>query len=632
MEQQNLPQVKIKSFPDLIVRLNKDGTYLELVESGAGPLFVPEEAVIGHNIREVLPPDVHQISIDGIQTALQTQHMEIIQYSLPAQSGEQYFESRIFPITADEVICFIRDISEQVHEKEHIILTESMLEAVVEISQHLTGILHPDELMNAAVRQICQRLPFRSAALYLINRRKKSYLRRAFAPAQEKVDSFPASIQLNQPNSLISEAGQTQTPLLKSGPEGSQAAHPLGGRDNVMGILYLESDTPLTAKNPAINVLHPLAELLTTAINNARLFQKQALIQDKLRLQANILRNISDAIIVADEEFRIQDWNAGAERMYGWTAVEALGKRFPALVAPRFAPGEQEKIIKTIFETGNWYGAARHHRRDGSTFPLLASVSAVLDNDNQRIGFVAINRDITDQQRVEQALQERTAELEARNAELAQFVSAASHDLRAPLRTISGFAALLENEHISEADKAEFQTEIVAGVARMDALITDLLSYTRASRQELTIMDTDLNQVVDMVMRDLQLDIEEAGAQIELAPLPTIQADPVQMRQLYQNLLANALKFRREETVKIQIGQRKTAEGTQLFVRDNGIGIAPDNLQRIFDMFQRLHSSEKYPGTGIGLAICKKIIDRHNGRIDVDSALGKGTEFRFYLV
>ena len=233
---------------------------------------------------------------------------------------------------------------------------------------------------------------------------------------------------------------------------------------------------------------------------------------------------------------------------------------------------------------------------------------------------------------IEAELQRRTRELESRNEELVQFASVASHDLRAPLRTIKGFASLLEQElSATSAQQREYLAEIQEGINRMELLITDLLSYTQASSQELTIIPTDLNQIVSLVLKDLQLEIEETTAEIQLDPLPTIMADPIQMRQLYQNLLSNAIKFRRELPLRIHIGRRQTAVDTRFFVADNGIGIDPAQTDRIFDMFQRLHTSADYEGTGIGLAICRKIVERHQGQISVESTPGTGTVFLFSL-
>jgi signal transduction histidine kinase len=232
------------------------------------------------------------------------------------------------------------------------------------------------------------------------------------------------------------------------------------------------------------------------------------------------------------------------------------------------------------------------------------------------------------------ALLRQAAELQRSNAELEQFASIASHDLQEPLRKVQTFAAHLsarEHERLSEEGQ-DFLRRMNAAAGRMRALIDDLLMFSRVSTKGKPFVPVDLNDVVSQVLVDLELGIEETGARVSIAPLPTIAADPVQMRQLMQNLLGNALKFRRDGVVpEVDVTAHVTDGIAELTVRDNGMGFEAQYASRIFRAFERLNGASAYPGTGIGLALCRKIVERHNGAITADGEVGKGATFSVML-
>jgi light-regulated signal transduction histidine kinase (bacteriophytochrome) len=223
-------------------------------------------------------------------------------------------------------------------------------------------------------------------------------------------------------------------------------------------------------------------------------------------------------------------------------------------------------------------------------------------------------------------------ELKRSNAELELFAYIASHDLQEPLRMVASYTQLLAQRYADrlDADGLEFIGYAVDGARRMQALIEALLQYSRAGTRGMELGAVDLNEVAIIVQRNLMLAIEDAGARIEVSPLPVVHADQNQMVQLLQNLVANALKFRAAEPVLVQLYADPGPQAL-ITVRDNGIGIDPRFAERIFLVFQRLHSQTEYAGTGIGLAICKKIVERHGGQIWVESEPGQGSSFRFTL-
>jgi light-regulated signal transduction histidine kinase (bacteriophytochrome) len=246
---------------------------------------------------------------------------------------------------------------------------------------------------------------------------------------------------------------------------------------------------------------------------------------------------------------------------------------------------------------------------------------------------LSVMRDITARKEAEEGLRQAKEELERSNAELEQFAYIASHDLQEPLRMVSSYTQLLARRYQGklDADADDFIGFAVDGANRMQRLIQDLLTYSRVNTRGRPFAPTDCNEVLAQVKLNLSLAIEENGATIRYDKLPTILADDGQLIQLFQNLIGNAIKFHGEEPPRIEVSARQT-EGEWLFsVADNGIGMEPQYHERIFVIFQRLHGRSSYPGTGIGLAVSKRIVGRHGGRIWVESAPGEGSTFYFTI-
>lgn len=230
-------------------------------------------------------------------------------------------------------------------------------------------------------------------------------------------------------------------------------------------------------------------------------------------------------------------------------------------------------------------------------------------------------------------LAERAKDLERSNAELQQFAYVASHDLQEPLRMVASFTQLLAKRYGDKLDQdaREFIGYAVDGATRMQTLITDLLAFSRVGTQAKPLEPTDCDAVVNRVLAGLKLAVEESKATIRRDPLPRVMADPVQLGQLFQNILTNAIKFCSEGSPRIYISARQDGENWKFSIRDNGIGISPEHAERIFVIFQRLHTKVEYPGTGIGLAISKKIVERHGGKIWVEPSPGGGSVFCFTI-
>ncbi len=272
-------------------------------------------------------------------------------------------------------------------------------------------------------------------------------------------------------------------------------------------------------------------------------------------------------------------------------------------------------------------------RKDGTKGYVEASVSLQKDSSGKPIGFRGIARDVTERKRAEEALREKTEELARSNKDLEQFAYVASHDLQEPLRMVTSYIRLLARRYKGklDSDADEFISFAVDGAIRMWKLINDLLTYSRVGMPGQELEPTDCETVLNQSLNNLKVAIEENGAVVTHDPLPTVMGDNPQLVQLFQNLIGNAIKFRGNEPPHVHVSASRNGNGWIFSVRDNGIGIAPEYTERIFNLFQRLHSREEYPGTGIGLAVCQKIVEEHRGRIWVESEVGKGATFYFIL-
>ncbi len=322
--------------------------------------------------------------------------------------------------------------------------------------------------------------------------------------------------------------------------------------------------------------------------------------------------------------------NPAWERTLGFAIDDLMAQPFIELVHPddRDATLEAARKLQageTIVGFENRYPC-----QDGSYRWLIWK--SVPDPDERLI--YAVVRDVTDEKRTAEEIQHYAQELERSNADLEQFAYVASHDLQEPLRMVTSYLQLLQRRYQGQLDDDadEFLGYAVDGANRMKALIDALLRYSRVSRTELHIEPLDVEAVLQEVLSDLQLPIEEAGARVTCDPLPTVAADRAQFRQVLQNLIENALKFSADGTTpEIHVGAEESEAAWTLSVRDNGIGVDPAYHDQLFIPFKRLHGHDAYAGTGIGLAMCQKISQRHGGRMWVDSQLNEGTTFYLSL-
>ncbi len=362
-----------------------------------------------------------------------------------------------------------------------------------------------------------------------------------------------------------------------------------------------------------------------------------------------ILEMVPDPRVVVDRAGRIVFVNRPTEALLGYRHEELIGQSIDILVPERVRGAHSgHRASFTSRPVSRPMGAGLElyaRRKDGTEFPVDISLCPLRREDGLFI--LAALHDVTEHKRLqaqlasehrelEQArheLEKTVAELKRSNAELEQFAYVASHDLQEPLRMVASYTQLLAKRYQGklDSDADEFIGYAVDGATRMQRLIQDLLAYSRVNTQGQAFEPTSVETVLDAALDNLRSTVEENRAVATHDPLPTVRADERQLLQLFQNLLSNAVKFRSEEPPQIHVSAERRTDEWLFSVRDNGIGIDPQYADRIFVVFQRLHNIAEYPGTGIGLAICKKIVERHGGRIWMESQLGKGATFYFTL-
>lgn len=367
--------------------------------------------------------------------------------------------------------------------------------------------------------------------------------------------------------------------------------------------------------------------------------------QESLLRLAAIVESSSDAIIGNTLDGTIFTWNPGAEKLFGYAASEAIGRHI-SIVVPGDRKDEVPQILERIArsESTDNYDTVRLNRV-GEHIDVSVTVSPIKDGTGTVIGASTIARDITEQKQAETHLKALTADLMHSNRELQDFASVASHDLQEPLRKIQTFTDdLAENSTATLNDESRDTLKRIQNAAgRMQRLINDLLSLSRITSRAQPFVRVDLNNVAREVLSDLEVRIKETGGRVDISEIPTIDAEPLQMRQLFQNLIGNALKFNSpgrapvvtvhgeliggEERSDGNSSQARTQQLCQITFADNGIGFDEKYVDRIFAMFQRLHGRNEYSGTGMGLAICRRIAEHHGGNVTARSIPGTGSTF-----
>jgi len=414
-----------------------------------------------------------------------------------------------------------------------------------------------------------------------------------------------------------------------------------GSMESAMHALNLGASSYITKPLNMDEVLSKIRDIL----------EKQSLTLEKRRVEKALLRekSFNEGIIAAlpglfyifDENGRFIQWNKNVEVASEYSSEEVSKMIFMDFFVKKDKMNIANTLIK-VFTEGEAIVEGNFKSKSGKITPYyITGVRTVIDNKSYLVG---LGIDITKRRKTEEQLKkyqyhleelvnERTHELKETFKDLEQFVYVASHDLREPLRTITSFTQLLSKRYKDKLDDDanEYIKFAVDGAHIMDELIGDLLSYSGVGTRGKAFKMTDCREVLDNIIFGLQASIQESGAKITHNNLPTVMVDSSQFIQLLQNLIGNAIKFHGEKPPRIHISTKQEDNKWVFSVKDNGIGIDPKYFNQIFEIFKRLHTREEYSGSGIGLAICKKIVERHGGQIWVESEVGKGSTFYFTI-
>ncbi len=358
--------------------------------------------------------------------------------------------------------------------------------------------------------------------------------------------------------------------------------------------------------------------------------------------QASLLNLTHDTIFVRDMNEVITYWNRGAQELYGWTAEQAIGRRAHELLQTSF-PAPIADIRADLLRSGRWDGETEKTRSDGTRVIVASRWSLRRDEQGRPAAILETNNDITDRKRREEQiralneeLEKRSSELEIINKELEAFAYSVSHDLRAPLRHMSGYTELLQKTagSLFNAKSQRYMTMILESAKRMGNLIDDLLAFSRIGRAETHKTMVSLDQLVQEALSEARQDAAGRNIVWKVAPLPACYGDRSMLRLAFVNLIANAVKFTRDRPrAEIEIGCREQGQNhVVVFIRDNGVGFDMKYVNKLFGVFQRLHPTEAFEGTGIGLATVQRIVHRHGGRIWAEGLVDEGATFYFSLL
>lgn len=381
----------------------------------------------------------------------------------------------------------------------------------------------------------------------------------------------------------------------------------------------------------AISEVHQANRRMLTVIVRDVTERKRT--EEALRLQSTALESAANAIVITDREGMILWINDAFTRLTGYRREEAIGENTRILKSGVHDQSFFKNLWDTILSGKVWRDELVNRRKNGDHYSEEMTITPVCDERGAIRRFVAIKQDVTERKQAQEKLERLLADLERSNEDLRQFAYVASHDLKEPLRMVASYTQLLQKRYSDrlDTDGKEFIQFAVDGATRMQRLIDDLLTYSRVGFRADPFEATDCRSVLDQAISNLRVAVAENDALITYDDLPTVTADAPQLMQLFQNLLGNAIKFRSEQAPRIHVSARRNGQDWLFSFRDNGIGIDQQYGDRIMLIFQRLHSRDKYPGTGIGLAICKKIVERHGGRIWFEGEPGEGTTFFFTI-
>jgi PAS domain S-box-containing protein len=604
----------LEAAPDAMVVVNEGGEIVLLNVQAEKQFGYSRDELVGQKVKNIIPEGfAERLIADGTRTAAEALAQQIgtgIELIARRKDGTEFpIEIMLSPLESAEgilVTAAIRDISVRKAAEKHLAQMEGRYRGLLEAAPDAMVVVNQaGEIVLLNVRAEKE---FGYSRDELVGQKVKNLIPEGFAER------------------LISDGTRTAAEAL---------AQQIGTGIELIGRRKDGTQFPIEL------MLSPLESaegiLVTAAIRDisVRKDAEKHLARMEGRYRG-LLEAAPDAMVVVNPGGEIVLLNVQAEKQFGYSRDELVGQKVKNIIPEGFAERlvadalrSAEDALAQQIGTGIELTA---RRKNGSSFPIELMLSPL--ESAEGILVTAAIRDITTRKKAEANLLNKVEELNRSNEELGQFAYIASHDLQEPLRMVASYTQLLSRRYKGklDADADEFIAFAVDGASRMQRLIQDLLAYSRVGTKGKDLLDTSGEEALQQALINLRGAIEEKGALVTHDPLPTVLADEVQLVQLFQNLVGNAIKYQRPGIPKVHISAARNGGNKWTFsVKDNGLGIDPQYFEKIFGMFQRLHKREEFAGTGIGLAICKKIVERHNSSISVESEPGQGSTFRFAL-
>jgi PAS domain S-box-containing protein len=604
----------LEAAPDAMVVVDQGGKIILLNVRTEKQFGYSRDELVGRKVKNIIPEGfAERLIADGTRSAAEALAQQIgtgIELVARRKDGSEFpIEIMLSPLESAEgtlVTAAIRDISVRKEAEKHLARMEGRYRGLLEAAPDAMVVVNPGGEIVLLNVQAEKQFGYRRDEL--VGQKVKNIIPEGFAER------------------LIADALRTTADAL---------AQQIGTGIELTGRRKNGSDFPIEI------MLSPLESadgiLVTAAIRDISIRKEAekhlARMEGRYR---GLLEAAPDAMVVVNSDGEIVLLNVQAEKQFGYSRDELVGQKVKNIIPEGFAERlvadalrSAEDALAQQIGTGIELTA---RRKNGTDFPIELMLSPLESPDG--ILVTAAIRDITTRKKAEANLLDKVEELNRSNEELGQFAYIASHDLQEPLRMVASYTQLLSRRYKGklDADADEFIAFAVDGASRMQRLIQDLLAYSRVGTKGKDLLDTSGEEALQQALINLRGAIEEKGALVTHDPLPTVLADEVQLVQLFQNLVGNAIKYQRPGIPKVHISAARNGGNKWTFsVKDNGLGIDPQYFEKIFGMFQRLHKREEFAGTGIGLAICKKIVERHNSSISVESQPGQGSTFRFAL-
>jgi PAS domain S-box-containing protein len=604
----------LEAAPDAMVVVNPGGKIVLLNVQAEKQFGYRRDELVGQQVKNIIPEGfAERLIADGLRSvedALAQQIGTGIELIARRKNGSEFpIEIMLSPLESAEgilVTAAIRDISVRREAEKHLALMEGRYRGLLEAAPDAMVVVNPRGDIVLLNVQAEKQFGYRRDEL--VGQKVKNIIPEGFA------ERLVADGLRSAEDALAQQIG-TGIELIARRKNGSEFPIEimLSPLDSAEGILVTAAIRDISVRKEAEKHL--------------------ARMEGRYR---GLLEAAPDAMVVVNQAGDIVLLNVQAEKQFGYHRDELLGQRMKNIIPAGFA----ERLIADALRSAEDALAQQigtgieltARRKDGSEFPIEIMLSPL--ESAEGILVTAAIRDITMRKLAEAHLLYKVEELNRSNEELGQFAYIASHDLQEPLRMVASYTQLLARRYKGklDSDADEFITFAVDGANRMQRLIQDLLAYSRVGTKGKELLETSSEDALERSLLNLRGAIADSGALVTHDPLPSVLADEMQLVQLFQNLVGNAIKYQKAGTPKVHISASKNGGTKWTFsVRDNGLGIDPQYFERIFVMFQRLHKREEFAGTGIGLAICKKIVERHGGTISVESQPGQGSNFLFAL-